>query len=422
MKNRTKYFVYMILCAVMSAIGVFFRLSGLYHEIGSVITAIVAGCAIFCAAFLLMWACDAAQSFLPQAVALAIVALIAVLPEYAVDMYVTWVAGQEFVANPNIMPPHAHLAIANMTGANRIIIGVAWAVVIAIAFFKTKGALLIDKARRLELFFLSLASVYALIIVIKSSLTIIDTVVFIGIYVAYIIIASKKPVVDVEAEGPAELLTSLGKGGMIGWTIAIFIFSAAAIFASAEPFAEGLISIGKMQNVIDEYHMIQFLAPIASEAPEFIVAIMFAMRGAGSLALGSLLSAKLNQWTLLVGMIPLVYAISSKQIGIPIPMDSFQMHDILLTAAQSLLAIFILARLNVNIWHGILLFVLFISQMFASILDTNYPAIGEFLATVHVEHMSQIFTALYFVAALIFIIACPKRLEVFNYKKALEEA
>ena len=409
----------MILCAVMSAIGVFFRLSGLYHELGSVITAIVAGCAIFCAAFLLMWACDAAQNFLPQAVALAIVALIAVLPEYAVDMYVTWVAGKEFLAG--VPQEHAHYAIANMTGANRIIIGVAWALVIAIAYFKTKGTLLVDKARRLELFFLAVASVYALIIVIKSSLTIIDTVVFIGIYVTYIIIASKKPIVEAEAEGPAELLISLDKPKMVCWTVIIFIFSAVAIFASAEPFAEGLIAIGKMQNVIDEYHMIQFLAPIASEAPEFILAIMFAMRGAGSLALGSLLSAKLNQWTLLVGMIPLVYAISSKQIEIPIPMDSFQMHDILLTAAQSLLAIFILARLNVNIWHGILLFVLFISQMFASILDTNYPAIGEFLAAIHIEHMSQIFTVLYFVAALIFIIACPKRLEVFNYKKALSQ-
>ena len=53
----------------------------------------MAGVAIFGAAFLLVWACDAAQADVSQALSLAVVALIAVLPEYAVDMYFTWQAG-----------------------------------------------------------------------------------------------------------------------------------------------------------------------------------------------------------------------------------------------------------------------------------------------------------------------------------------
>ncbi|MBF0529043.1 MAG: sodium:calcium antiporter, partial [Deltaproteobacteria bacterium] len=50
-------------------------------------TTIIVGLAILAASFILMWACDAAQSDIPQTLALAIVALVAILPEYAVDMY-----------------------------------------------------------------------------------------------------------------------------------------------------------------------------------------------------------------------------------------------------------------------------------------------------------------------------------------------
>ena len=66
-------------------------LPGLVCSLASVhlsapVTAIVSGGAILAASFLLLWACDVAQNDIPQALALAVVALIAVLPEYAVDM------------------------------------------------------------------------------------------------------------------------------------------------------------------------------------------------------------------------------------------------------------------------------------------------------------------------------------------------
>lgn len=44
--------------------------------------AAVAGAAILAPSFLLLWACDAAQAEVPQSLALAVAALIAVLPEY----------------------------------------------------------------------------------------------------------------------------------------------------------------------------------------------------------------------------------------------------------------------------------------------------------------------------------------------------
>ena len=69
---------------------------------------------------------------------------------------------------------------------------------------------------------------------------------------------------------------------------------------SAEPFAEALVETG-LPLGIDEFLLVQWLAPLASEAPEFVVVVLFAWRGRQPAALGTLVSSKVNQWTLLVG-------------------------------------------------------------------------------------------------------------------------
>ncbi|MBI4353801.1 MAG: sodium:proton exchanger, partial [Candidatus Omnitrophica bacterium] len=108
--------------------------------------------------------------------------------------------------------------------------------------------------------------------------------------------------------------------------------------------------------------LIQWLAPLASEAPEFIVAVLFALRGNAKAGLGTLVSSKVNQWTLLIGMLPLVYAISGGHVQ-PMHLDGRQAEEILLTAAQSLLAVVILANLGFGVWEGVLLASLFVMQL-----------------------------------------------------------
>ncbi|HBF13429.1 MAG TPA: hypothetical protein DDW49_08625 [Deltaproteobacteria bacterium] len=71
----------------------------------------------------------------------------------------------------------------------------------------------------------------------------------------------------------------------------------------------------------------------------------------------------MNQWTLLVGMLPLVYNLSAGHIG-PMVMDARQSEEIFLTAAQSLFAIVIIANLRFSITEALLLFVLFMTQIF----------------------------------------------------------
>ena len=399
MKTRTS-FLFVASATVLGLPGLYFRLAHVHLD--PIPTAVWAGSAIMGAAFLLLWACDAAQEDISQALALAIVALIAVLPEYAVDMYFTWQAGQ----NPE--GDYAQFAIANMTGANRLIIGVAWVVVVLITWLKTRKAVRLEKERRTEVLFLALATLYAFLIPIKGSLAWYDMLVFLGLYIWYMVLAGKRPQSASEAEGPAELLLRLPPIQRRLATFGMFFFAAIVILANAEPFCEGLLGTGKALG-ISEFLLVQWLAPIASETPEFVVAIMFALRGQGGVALVSLLAAKLNQWTLLVGMIPGVFAVSHRSLDHPIPMGNVQLHEILLTAAQSLLAVSILATMRMTIRHAVLLFVLFAGQLVTPIWVEQLP--GDSFLGLHGPNMHQVFTLLYLMGAATLFLEKPARIQ-----------
>ncbi|MHC1743225.1 MAG: sodium:calcium antiporter [Syntrophobacteraceae bacterium] len=385
----TKRFVPIGLAVLFTVPGLFLSLAHL--ELAPPLSALMTGTAILGASFLLLWACDAAQKDVSQSLALAVVALIAVLPEYAVDMYFTWQAGQHPGSD------YAHYAIANMTGANRLLIGVAWSVIAAIFWLKRRRVIQLDTDRRTEIVFLGLATLYAFVIFIKGSLAWYDGVALIGLYVMYIRLASRRPCEACELEGPAELLGRLPKGQRRTATMLLFLFAAGVILANAEPFCESLVATGRVFG-INEFLLVQWLAPIASEAPEFTVAIMLALRGHAAVALGSLLSAKLNQWTLLVGMIPGVYALSSASLESPIPMGALQMNEILLTAAQSLLAVALLVRLRLDLKAALLLFGLFIGQFMAPM---GLALLSEPLSLhVSAESIHHAFSAFYILTAI----------------------
>lgn len=317
--------------------------------------ALSAGVAIFGAAFLLSWAAELAQLEISQALALALLALIAVLPEYAVDMYFAWMAGKN--------PQYTAYATANMTGANRLLIGVGWAAVVFAYWFKTsRRSFQLEPSHKIEIFYLSLATAYSFFIPIKGRLDLLDAIVLITIFVFYIRAASRAAHVEPELEGPSEMIAHWGDGARRITTVLLFLFSGYTIFISAEPFAEGLLATGRTFG-IEEFILVQWLAPLASESPEFIVAILFALRGNPGVSIGTLISSKVNQWTLLIGMLPVVYMFSAGQF-MPMEMDSRQVEEIFLTAAQSLFAVAILANLSFTLTEATIIFILFSTQLF----------------------------------------------------------
>jgi len=373
----------------------------IHLELDPPLVALLSGAAILGAAFLLVWACDTAQADVSQALALAVVALIAVLPEYAVDMYFTWQAGQ--------FPdgPYSQYAIANMTGANRLLIGVGWAVIAALFWLRTRRSVQLEEDRRLELRFLGAATLYAFVIPLKGTLAWYDGVVLIGLYVWYLAVASRRPPTEDHDDGPARHLIALPKAPRRAATLGLFLFAGAAILANAEPFCEGLVATGKTLR-ISEFLLVQWLAPLASETPEFVIAITFTLRARASLALGSLLSAKLNQWTLLVGMIPAVFAVSHGSLDVPIPMGDRQMSEILLTAAQSLFAVVLLGALSLSLGQALLLFGLFIGQ-FVTPKNIGSPLAGASGLGGHPVHL--LFSLLYVLTGVALFLDQPQRLK-----------
>lgn len=384
-----KRLVPIALAVLFTIPGVLLRL--IHLEVAPPVSVLITGTAILSASFLLLWACDAAQKDISQALALAVVALIGVLPEYAVDMYFTWQAGQ----HPD--SDYAHYAIANMTGANRLIIGVAWTLIVGIFWLKTRRGVELEVGQRTEVLFLGLATLYAFMIPIKGSLAWYDSIVFVGLYAWYIRLAGRRPREECEPDGTAEVVARLPKAKRRMATGLMFIFSAGVILANAKPFSEALVTTGKIFG-INEFLLVQWLAPIASEAPEFTVAVMFALRGHAAVALGSLLSAKLNQWTLLVGMIPGVYGLSAGSLENPIPMGSFQMNELFLTAAQSLLAVALLTCLRLDIGGAMLLFVLFMGQFLAPVVMA--PISGSLPFAANAESIHLAFSVIYLMVAI----------------------
>ena len=105
----------------------------------------------------------------------------------------------------------------------------------------------------------------------------------------------------------------------------------------------------------------QWLAPISSESPELLVAAVLAMRGEQDSALGMLLSAKVNQWTLLVGSLSIAYAMGGGGAE-GIQLDARQTEEFVLTAAQTVLGFAVLADLQLHLWEALALLVLFALQ------------------------------------------------------------
>ncbi len=325
---------------------------GLLHG-GPNVEAVLFGIAIVGSAFILSWAAEVAQLDISQGLALALLALIAVLPEYVVDASFAWLAASK--------PEFAPYAVANMTGANRLLIGIAWPLVIFVVWLRFRRSQVeLEEGHGLELLVLGAASLYAFSMPLKGSISLVDFVVMLALFAFYVYRVAKMPAGEPHLVGPARLVGELTPWLRRTVMAGMALFSAGVILLVAHPFAEALVESGTSLG-IDEFLLVQWVAPLASEAPEFVVVILFAWRGMSTAALGTLVSSKINQWTLLVGMLPLVYSIAS---GRPaaMPLDARQQQEVFLTAAQSIFAMALLLDLKLSTVGASMILGLFLVQ------------------------------------------------------------
>lgn len=387
--NTAKYeitpslYLSLIITSLLTLPGLYFGVT--HTHLTPWIGSLIFGIAVFAAAFILSWAAEAVQIDISESLAVAILALLAVLPEYAVDFVFTWKAAHD--------PEQAHFAVANMTGANRMLVGLGWPFILFLyVWFKKKKEIILEKEQRVEIFYLAMATVYSFTIPLKGSLNIYDTLILVALFGMYTRRAAQMETVEPELVGPVKIIANMNTIPRRIMTYGMFAFSGAVIFFVAEPFAESLVGMGEDFG-INKFLLVQWLAPIASESPEFIIAATWTLRGHAGSALKALISSKVNQWTLLVGTIPLVYAISGGAIK-PFVLDTFQDHELFLTAAQSLFAVAVLVNLKMSKTNGWLLFILFMAQLIVEQIRIEVGIVYLILALIyHILHRKSLLPA-----------------------------
>ena len=331
---------------------------------------ILYGFSIFSAALIISWAAESSERDISGSFVIAIIALIAVLPEYAIETVLAYTAGQSYKLNNFVFTNRVGYVSANVTGANRLLAGLGWPLIMLINMLKNNQLLNIKNNNKLELLVLGIGAISMIIASIIKFQPIFISFILIIIYLIYLFITSKKESTESEFVGISKYLANLPKLTRITTNILLIIFSAVTIFIVSHPFVESLIHIGGKFG-IDEYYLIQWLAPLASESPEIIIASLFAMKGRSLESISIILSSQANQMSLLIGSMGAIFSFATSSL-ISFPLNDTQGVEFLLTSAFALLQISMILWGKFKLQMPVLLLIIFFVQLI--ITDTSIRA------------------------------------------------
>ncbi len=314
---------------------------------------------ILLSAFIIGWAAEAAQTFMSRALALSLLAWLQTLPEFAVEASIAWDQQRD-------------LMIANLTGSLRLLVGLGWPMIFFVHFFfkgfkqkKWVQKISLDKEDFISVIFLFLSVLYFIFIWAKASLTCIDSIWLILIYLVYLGILMKLPVHESEEEEDlpwiSKKVAGLKKGPRITMTALMFIVGGVALYFSVHPFIDTLqkwsVALG-----VSTFVFIQWVAPFLSEFPEKVTAFNWARQtNKAPMAVMNMVNSNINQWTMLAAMIPLVFSLSLGRFE-PVALDEYHRKELLLTIVQSLLGVLLLLDLEFSFVDAFLIFNLWFVQ------------------------------------------------------------
>jgi cation:H+ antiporter len=372
-------------------------------------TALWAAPAILVAAMLIAWAAESAQFFIAQGFALAILAWLQTLPEFAVEFVLAW-------------KQQVPLLLANLTGALRLLTGLGWPMIYAVAALahrarhkKPLKEIHLEEAHCVEVVGLLVPLIYITFVWAKASLNLFDAGVLILIYVAYLLVLRRMPPEEAEAVEELEIIPrSIVKAPKFARNLLIigfFVVGGALIYLCAEPFLGSLLAISAALGV-PSFVFVQWVAPFVSEFPEKVSAFYWARTiDHASMALMNMVSSNINQWTLLAAMLPIVYSISR---GSPsaIPLDGQQELELLMTVGQSLVGMLFLVNMKLSWWEAGSLFSLWFIQFAFSPVGPGPGFIG-FVAA-HIHWYVTVAYLVWFALGLLHYVLARKRLEAFH--------
>ena len=310
---------------------------------------------ILLSSFVVAWGAECAQFYISQGLALALLAWIQVLPEFAVEAVIAW-------------HRDVPLMTANFTGALRLLTGLGWPMIWVVCAFARRGRgetgfwrpIDLDREHAVEVVGLTPALLYFGFIVWKGTLGLIDSAVLLTIYATYLWVLNRIPPKEHEEEEDAGVVPrtvlSFPAGPRLIATVLLFVVGGAMLYFSVHPFVQSMIGVATMLGV-SQFVFVQWVAPFLSEFPEFVTTSYWARsRGKAGMALMNMASSNINQWTVLAAMIPIVYSVS---LGHPaaIPLGPHR-TEVLLTLLQGALGTVLLANFNFHAYEalGLLLF------------------------------------------------------------------
>ena len=316
---------------------------------------------ILSSSFIVAWAAEAAQFYISQGLALALLAWVQVLPEFAVEAVIAW--------NQDIA-----LMTANFTGALRLLTGLGWPMIWLVHAIARRrrgerdffSRIDLDREHAVEVVGLTPALLYFGFIIWKGSLGLIDAGVLLAIYASYLVILNRIPPKDHEEAEDAGAVPRFLIGLPAPWRalsiIALFLLGAVLLYLAAHPFLKSMIGLATVLG-ISQFVFVQWVAPFLSEFPEFVTTSYWARsRGKASMALMNMASSNINQWTVLAAMIPIVYSFS---VGHPasIPIAEHR-TEVLLTVLQGALGVVLLSNFNFQAYEALGLLLLWAAQFF----------------------------------------------------------
>jgi cation:H+ antiporter len=318
------------------------------------------------AAFIVAWGAEAAEFLISQGLALAILALIQTLPEFAVEAVIAWKAGKD--------PDMVHLAIANFTGSLRLLTGLGWPMIYAVAAFYSRkrnnrklGSIDLHDDHAVEVVGLLPPLAWFVVVWAKASLSLVDAFVLTSTYVVYLTVLLKMPAreeaVETEEEIPRVSRWALSQQGWKRWAAVLGLFAAggAIIFIVAEPFLASMMALAATMG-ISQFVFIQWVAPFLSEFPEKTSAFAWARRVTRApVALMNMVSSNINQWGVLSAMLAVIYCWSKGEVT-ALPFDDFQRLEILLTILQAFLGWIFLSSMTLTAYEAAGLFLLWLIQ------------------------------------------------------------
>ena len=159
-------------------------------------------------------------------------------------MVLAWDAGASFDTETRAITVETQQVAANVAGANRLLIGVGWSVVILIYWFKHRAVLDLRGHIGPELTFLTVATLLTFVLFFIREVHLLVAGSLVVIYVVYLWIASRRPAEEPDLSGITATLGSLP--ALWRRTTIVLLFGyATGIIIAAEPFVYSLVETGQ---------------------------------------------------------------------------------------------------------------------------------------------------------------------------------